>query len=61
MYDRQTESWWQQFTGEAIVGSAHRLGAEAGAGSSRSTLAEFKAAQSDGKVLVPNEPRTGDY
>ncbi|MFQ5799057.1 MAG: DUF3179 domain-containing (seleno)protein, partial [Bacteroidota bacterium] len=20
MYDRQTESWWQQFTGEAIVG-----------------------------------------
>ena len=21
MYDRQTESWWQQFTGEAIVGS----------------------------------------
>jgi hypothetical protein len=21
MYDRQTESWWQQFTGEAIVGN----------------------------------------
>lgn len=21
MYDRQTETWWQQFTGEAIVGS----------------------------------------
>jgi len=21
MYDRQTESWWQQFTGDAIVGS----------------------------------------
>ena len=20
MYDRQTESWWQQFTGQAIVG-----------------------------------------
>jgi hypothetical protein len=20
MYDRATESWWQQFTGEAIVG-----------------------------------------
>ena len=20
MYDRQTETWWQQFTGEAIVG-----------------------------------------
>lgn len=27
MYDRQTESWWQQFTGEAIVGelSGNRL------------------------------------
>jgi len=21
MYDRQTESWWQQFTGEALIGS----------------------------------------
>lgn len=21
MYDRQTESWWQQFTGKAIVGT----------------------------------------
>ena len=21
MYDRQTESWWQQFTGDAIVGT----------------------------------------
>jgi hypothetical protein len=21
MYDRQTESWWQQFTGERIVGN----------------------------------------
>jgi hypothetical protein len=20
MYDRQTESWWQQFSGEALVG-----------------------------------------
>jgi hypothetical protein len=27
MYDRQTESWWQQATGEAIVGelTGHRL------------------------------------
>lgn len=23
MYDRQTESWWQQFTGEAIIGELH--------------------------------------
>jgi hypothetical protein len=24
MYDRQTETWWQQFTGEGIVGQARR-------------------------------------
>ena len=24
MYDRQTESWWQQFLGEAVMGKAHR-------------------------------------
>ena len=26
MYDRQTESWWQQFTGEAIVGTLSSRG-----------------------------------
>ena len=25
MYDRQTETWWQQFTGGAIVGALERI------------------------------------
>ena len=32
MYDRQTHSWWQQFTGEGIVGEY--AGRNSGAGSS---------------------------
>ena len=31
MYDRQTESWWQQFTGEAIIGDPARKTTEHGA------------------------------
>ncbi len=50
MYDRQTESWWQQFTGEAIVGShagerLRELPAEIAA------FADFAASYPDGKVL----------
>ena len=50
MWDRQTESWWQQFTGEAIVGEL--------AGKKLTFLqgpiiswSDFKAANSEGKVL----------
>jgi hypothetical protein len=50
MYDRQTESWWQQFSGEAIVGEL--------AGTRLRTLpstiasyADFKAAHPEGLVL----------
>lgn len=60
MYDRQTESWWQQFLGEAIVGSF--------AGTSLKAIpvrlesfAEFKARAPEGKVLVPNDPAMRDY
>ena len=55
MYDRETESWWQQFTGEAIVGAMN--------GSSLRTLparletfAEFKQRHPEGRALVPNNP-----
>ena len=53
MYDRQTESWWQQFLGEAIVGTMTgkrlkfipvRI----------ESFARFKARGGTGKVLVPN-------
>jgi hypothetical protein len=60
MYDRQTESWWQQFTGEAIVGAL--TGAELKLVPARlESFAEFKARHPDGKLLVPNDPRTRDY
>ena len=50
MYDRQTESWWQQATGEAIVGSLTGkkltfLPAQI------VSLADFAAAHPDGDVL----------
>lgn len=56
MYDRQTETWWQQFTGEAIVGAMQ--GAELALVSSRlESFGEFKKRHPDGTVLIPNNPR----
>ena len=55
MYDRQTQSWWQQFAGEAIAGSM--------TGTSLTMLPArlesyklFKQRHPGGKVLVPNNP-----
>jgi hypothetical protein len=50
MYDRQTESWWQQATGEAIAGEltgTHLVFRPA----SIIAWADFKAAHPEGKVL----------
>ncbi len=53
MYDRQTESWWQQFLGEAIVGEM--TGARLKTIPARlEAYAVFKARHPDGEVLVPN-------
>jgi hypothetical protein len=50
MYDRSTESLWQQFTGEAIVGEL--TGAQlAFLAASIVSFAEFEAAHPDGRVL----------
>jgi hypothetical protein len=53
MYDRQTESWWQQFTGEAIVGTmtGQRLLLLP---SSIISYGDFKSQFPDGKVLFPD-------
>ena len=60
MYDRQTESWWQQFTGEAIVGEL--LGAELKLVPARlEALSEFRARHPTGQVLVPNDPNLRRY
>ena len=60
MYDRQTESWWQQFMGEAIVGEM--------TGTLLDMLpvrvesyASYKARYPDGLVQVPRSHRYRDY
>ena len=60
MYDRATESWWQQFTGEAIAGE--RLGTTLPLVASRlESWAQFKARHPQGRVLVPNDPNMRAY
>jgi hypothetical protein len=60
MYDRQTESWWQQFTGEAIAGVL--AGTALVARPARlESFAEFKARHATGRVLVPNDPTLRNY
>jgi hypothetical protein len=60
MYDRQTESWWQQFTGEGIVGTL--AGNELKMIPSRVvSFAAFKEMHPDGEVLVPSDPAARPY
>jgi hypothetical protein len=60
MYDRETESWWQQFGGECIVGAL--LGAELRLLPARVESAErFGARFLAGRVLVPPDAETRDY
>ena len=60
MYDRASESWWQQFTGEAIAGE--RLGDRLELLPSRlESWADFRERHPDGRVLVPNDPNFRDY
>jgi hypothetical protein len=60
MYDRQTESWWQQFTGEAIVGAL--TGTQLKLLPARlESFAEFKARHPAGQLLVPTDPKKRYY
>jgi hypothetical protein len=64
MYDRQSESWWQQFLGEAIVGEL--TGAELTMLPSRiESFARFRhraaAAKQQGQVLVPENSTLRSY
>ena len=60
MYDRATESWWQQFLGEAIVGEM--TGTRLVAIPARlESWSRFAARHPDGQVLVPNNPGMRDY
>jgi len=50
MYDRQTESWWQQFTGEGLIGHYNGVRLEQ-INSQIVSFADFVIAFPDGKVL----------
>lgn len=60
MYDRQSESWWQQFVGRSIVGemtgvALKRLPARV------IPFSAFKSRFPDGKVLIAPSPNTRRY
>jgi len=60
MYDRQTESWWQQFGGDAIVGvmSGRRLHLVP---SRVESFVRFRQRFPNGQVLIPNDPGARKY
>lgn len=60
MYDRQTESWWQQFGGDAIVGvmSGKQLRLVP---SRLESFARFRQRFPNGQVLIPNNPAARNY
>jgi len=60
MYDRQTESWWQQFTGDAIVGTM--TGRQLRLVPSRlESFARYRQRFPNGMVLVPTSPNARAY
>ncbi|MBL4758329.1 MAG: DUF3179 domain-containing protein [Rhizobiales bacterium] len=60
MYDRQTQSWWQQFTGEAIVGTLTGVKLET-IPVRLESFERFLQANPGGRVLVPNNPQMRRY
>ena len=60
MYDRQTESWWQQFGGDAIVGvmSGKHLRLVP---SRLESFDRFRQRFPHGQVLIPNNPSARNY
>lgn len=60
MYDRQTESWWQQYAGEAIAGKL--AGKKLLMIPSRlESFKQFRSRAPKGLVLVPNNPHARNY
>lgn len=60
MYDRKTESWWQQFSGKGIAG-VHAGRKLKMIPSRLDSWQLFEAANADGRVLVPNDPTMRAY
>ncbi len=60
MYDRQTQSWWQQFVGEAIVGAM--TGQRLTMLQARiEPFGRFRETAPNGRLLVPGDPRRRSY
>ena len=60
MYDQQSESWWQQFLGEAIVGDM--TGTKMKLMPARlESLAKFIERAPEGKLLAPNDAKARPY
>ncbi len=60
MYDRQTGTWWQQFTGRGIVGQ--HTGEKLNFIPARlESWREFLDRHPDGKVLIPTDPNARPY
>lgn len=60
MYDRHSESWWQQFTGEAIVG--RYTGGKLETFPARlESFKRFRDRHPQGRIMVPNDPNARDY
>jgi len=60
MFDRQTESWWQQFTGEGIVGDMNGVKLVQVV-SWMESLAEFRERNPDGEVMAEPENHNRQY
>ena len=60
MWDRQTESWWQQLTGEAVVGTLTGTKLEA-LPSQTLSWSDFKERYPDGDVLSRDTGHDRDY
>lgn len=60
MYDRQSESWWQQFTGLGLIGDftdtlLDRIPSRI------ESIEQFAKRHPGGKVLIPNNPQARPY
>jgi hypothetical protein len=60
MYDRQSESWWQQFTGEAIVGEMSGTTLRI-VPARLESLDKFRQRAPNGKLLIPDSVMTHPY
>ncbi|NQW00221.1 MAG: DUF3179 domain-containing protein [Rhodospirillales bacterium] len=60
IYDQATESWWQQYSGDGVVGqwAGKRLQPIA---SRIQSFAQFKRSHAKAGVLVPSDPKASDY